>query len=418
MDDLGDVGGEDDLEAEIADVPAHDVLGVAVEGGAGGEDLWADFWAAGSFCESGFGAGDDDGGGSVTEEAAGDEVGDGLVVVLPGEGAELDGEEQGVLVGKGADVVGGAGDACCSGDAAEAEDGRALDVGGEGHAVDEASVDGGAGDAGDRGEEDGGDVRCGEADAIERDGDGLLAEVEGGGDPGVIGGAEAGEGLVDVEREDEVAEVDTAVDEEAVDETRLLHPVLPAGGERFRDCCLGVAVGWIGRADGCDAHAYESPLWSGGFVVLMPVGIRECSAIDFIQRTRCSGFGVGFWLAAMHLYARRLMEAGDLALVEGVLGELLGEADEDGFALLGVAVTEFAYGEHEAGEGGEIVALFCSELEESDTFLLVGAGAGEAEDPADRRGFKAEHVVFNADGEVGVVEGGVDGEGLFGVLAG
>ncbi len=28
------------------------------------------------------------------------------------------------------------------------------------------------------------------------------------------------------------------------------------------------------------------------------------------------------------------MEAGDLALVEGVLGELLGEADEDGFALL------------------------------------------------------------------------------------
>ena len=35
---LGDVGGEDDAEAGVADVPAHDVLGVAVEGAAGGED--------------------------------------------------------------------------------------------------------------------------------------------------------------------------------------------------------------------------------------------------------------------------------------------------------------------------------------------------------------------------------------------
>ena len=104
------------------------------------------------------GAGDDDGGGAVAEEAAGDEVGDGLVVVLPGEGAELDGEQERELIGEGADVVGGAGDAGGSGDAAEAEDGRALDGGGEGHAVDEAGVDGGAGDAGDRGEEDGGDV--------------------------------------------------------------------------------------------------------------------------------------------------------------------------------------------------------------------------------------------------------------------
>jgi hypothetical protein len=33
-------------------------------------------------------------------------------------------------------------------------------------------------------------------------------------------------------------------------------------------------------------------------------------------------------------------------------------------------------------------------------------------------GFEAEHVVLDADGEVGVVEGWVDGEGLFGVFAG
>ncbi len=132
------------------------------------------------------------------------------------------------LIGEGADVVGGAGDAGGSGDAAEAEDGRALDVDGEGHAVDEAGVDGGAGDAGDGGEEDGGDVVGAEADAVEGAADGLLAELDGGDDPGVVGGAEAGEGLVDVEGEDEVAELDAAVDEETVDEPGLFHPVLPA----------------------------------------------------------------------------------------------------------------------------------------------------------------------------------------------
>ncbi len=126
--------------------------------------------------ELALGAGDDYGGGAVGEEAGGDEVGDGLVVVLPGEGAELDGEQQSDLVGEGADVVGGAGDAGGSGDAAQAEDGGALDVDGEGHAVDEAGVDGGAGDAGDGGEEDGGDVCGGDAGALEGAVDGGFAE--------------------------------------------------------------------------------------------------------------------------------------------------------------------------------------------------------------------------------------------------
>ena len=42
-DDLGDVGREDDLEAHIADGPAHDVLGVAIEDGTGAEDSGAGF---------------------------------------------------------------------------------------------------------------------------------------------------------------------------------------------------------------------------------------------------------------------------------------------------------------------------------------------------------------------------------------
>ncbi len=116
--------------------------------------------------------------------------------------------------------------------------------------------------------------------------------------------------------------------------------------------------------------------------------------------------------------ARRLVEAGDLALIEGVLGELLGEADEDLFAGLGAAVAKLSDGEHEAGEGGEIVALLGCEFEQANAFCLVGTGTGHAEEPTDGRGLEAEHVVLDADGQVGVVEGGVDGEGLLGVFAG
>ena len=76
-----------------------------------------------------------------------------------------------------------------------------------------------------------------------------LAEFDGGFDPGIVGGAEAGEVLVDVEGEDEVAELDAAVGVEAVEEARLFHPVLPAVAERIGDGCLRVAMGWICRAD-------------------------------------------------------------------------------------------------------------------------------------------------------------------------
>jgi hypothetical protein len=64
------------------------------------------------------------------------------------------------------------------------------------------------------------------------------------------------------------------------------------------------------------------------------------------------------------------------------------------------------------------VALFGGEFEEADALGFVGAGAGHAENPADWRRLEAEHVVLDANGEVGVVEGGIEGEGLFGVLAG
>jgi hypothetical protein len=71
-----------------------------------------------------------------------------------------------------------------------------------------------------------------------------------------------------------------------------------------------------------------------------------------------------------------LVKAGDLTLVERVIGELLGEADEDLFAGLGAAVAELSDGQHETGEGCEVVALLGGELEQADAFgLFVPAPA-------------------------------------------
>ncbi len=86
--------------------------------------------------------------------------------------------------------------------------------------------------------------------------------------------------------------------------------------------------------------------------------------------------------------------------------------------MLNAAVAKLTDGEHETRKRGEIVALLGGELEKADPFGLVGAGAGHAEDPADGCRLETEHVVLNADGEVGVIEGWVNGEGLFGIFAG
>lgn len=254
-DDFGDVGRKDDAEASVANIPAHDVLGVAVESAAGGEDFGC---VCGGDREAGFVAGNNYRGASIAEEAGGDEVGDGLVVVLPGEGAELDREEEGDLFGEGADVVRRAGDAGGTGDAAEAKDGGALDMRGERHPVDEAGVDGGRGNAGDGGEENGGDVCGGEAEGGEGAGDGCLAKRDGGSDPLIVGLLEAVELWVALDGENKVAGVDAAVCMEAGEQTGFGELVAPAVDESFRDLSLGVTVRREGSSYGGDLH---SILW-------------------------------------------------------------------------------------------------------------------------------------------------------------
>ena len=99
-------------------------------------------------------ASEDDSGSTISKEAAGDEIGHGRVILLPGERTEFDREQNCVLFRKGSNIVSGAGDTRCSSDATEAKDWRALDVSWEAHEVDETGVNTRAGNAGDRGEED------------------------------------------------------------------------------------------------------------------------------------------------------------------------------------------------------------------------------------------------------------------------
>ena len=56
-----------------------------------------------------------------------------------------------------------------------------------------------------------------------------------------------------------------------------------------------------------------------------------------------------------------LVQAGDLALVLRVLGELFGEIEEDGLALLNAAIAKLANGQHQAGERGQVVAMLGGE---------------------------------------------------------
>ena len=251
-DDFGDVRGEDDVEAFFGDGPTHDFFGVGVENAVGGEDAGASDGEVVARC---FVSCDQDSGCAVTEEADGDEVGDGLVVALPGKGAELNGEQDGDLIGVRADVVGGTREARGTGDAPEAKDGVAADVRGEGHTIDEARIDGGAGDAGDGDEEDGSKLVGMKAGLFQGALDGALAQVKGSIDPDVIGFAEGVEGEVIGQRAREITAVDAGAEVETLNdggEFGIGAPVRKKGVEKF---ALSDVVLGEGSGGGKDMHA-------------------------------------------------------------------------------------------------------------------------------------------------------------------
>src|ERR1700731_4943438 len=119
------------------------------------------------------------------------------------------------------------------------------------------------------------------------------------------------------------------------------------------------------------------------------------------------------------LYATlELMNAGELALIQTVVGILLLERDENCPRLLRMAIPDGGDGQHHAREGSQIVALCGGEPQQADALLLIRLRSGHVQNPAQRRGLEAEHIILDAAGQVGVVHGGLERERLAGVAAG
>ena len=109
FDELRNLRGEDDAEAFVSDGPSRQVLGVGIERGPSIDDAGAGILNAGG--PSGVRrvlSSQDYGGGAVTEESAGDDMSQGVVILLPGEGAEFDREQERILFGVGTHIIDGA----------------------------------------------------------------------------------------------------------------------------------------------------------------------------------------------------------------------------------------------------------------------------------------------------------------------
>jgi hypothetical protein len=119
--------------------------------------------------------------------------------------AELDGQQHGDLVGKGAQVVGRARDASRAGHAAESEDRRALQIRTQPHAVHEARVDRRRRDARHRNEEEMADILGAQLQRTQCSADRVLAEIDRAADPGVVRRAERIELRVVLDRQREMA---------------------------------------------------------------------------------------------------------------------------------------------------------------------------------------------------------------------
>ena len=141
--------GEDDAKAFVIDGPSRQMLGVGKKRGTSINDARTRILnAGGPLAVRCLLSSQDHGCGAVTEESAGDDMSHGVVILLPGEGAEFDREQERILFGVCTHIINGARNSGGAANAAETEDRGALNVPGEAHAVDEAGVDAWTGDTG------------------------------------------------------------------------------------------------------------------------------------------------------------------------------------------------------------------------------------------------------------------------------
>ncbi len=209
--DLGNARRENNLEAALHDVPAHDVLGVGIEHRAARDDARSAPRASTPR--------EHDRRGAVSEETRRDHVRDRAIVELERERAELDREEHGDSLGEPAQVVGRARRPGGAGDAAEPEERRPLHVGAEPEPARDARADARDRDPRHGREEDVVHVASPHVRGLERARDGLAPELERGLHPDVVPLGEGVEREVVVQGQREVARLDA---ERAVERLQAL----------------------------------------------------------------------------------------------------------------------------------------------------------------------------------------------------
>src|SRR5208282_5319277 len=111
---------KDDLESLLGDVPAHHLFGPTKERRFAAKDLRTSGLA--------FAAGDNHRRGAIPEEPGRDEIGNGEVVPLPGQGTQFDRDQDRVMVGERTHVIRSASDTRGTGNASETEDRGSFDV--------------------------------------------------------------------------------------------------------------------------------------------------------------------------------------------------------------------------------------------------------------------------------------------------
>src|SRR5207302_1716975 len=141
--------GEDNAKAFVSDGPSRQVLRVGIKCGTGSNDARTRILNAsrpsGVRCLL---SSQNNGCRAITKKSAGDDMSQGVVVLLPSKGAEFDREQERILFGVCAHIIDGARNSSGSANAAEAEYRGAFNVPREAHFIDKTGVDAWTGDAG------------------------------------------------------------------------------------------------------------------------------------------------------------------------------------------------------------------------------------------------------------------------------
>jgi hypothetical protein len=128
------------------------------------------------------------------------------------------------------------------GHASQAEDGHALDVHRQVHAVHQPRIDGRAGDAGDRNKEERAQILGGKSRSRQRAAERLLAEILRDFDPMIVGRAPAREPVIFFERERQVPRLHADAGLQTLQEHRVIHLRPPMFLQRLQQNALIVFV--------------------------------------------------------------------------------------------------------------------------------------------------------------------------------